>query len=308
GGGVARRRPGRAHRRARAGVGRAGGDGPGRHDARRVPRRALAHHRRATHHPAAERTTRTAAHRAAAGAWTGREQVRRGDRHHAPRREAGLALPGRPLGGRHAGDEGREARRAARTRDPGEDVRRDPRCAGQATQRGLEAVRGDAAGPVAVHPPRRPAPSTPPRRRAPGNTAPPYEGSMMDIVRIPVGPLQANAYLVVVDAGDAVVVDPGDEGERIAAEITRLGVAPREVWLTHAHFDHVGGLAALLRAFPLPVRMHDADRPLLEHAERAAAGWGFAIEAPPTETVSVTHGQTLRVGAHGREARALHTP
>lgn len=131
---------------------------------------------------------------------------------------------------------------------------------------------------------------------------------MMDIVRIPVGPLQANAYLVVDDAGDAVVVDPGDEGERIAAEITRLAVAPREVWLTHAHFDHVGGLAALLRAFPLPVRMHDADRPLLEHAERAAAGWGFAIEAPPTETVSVTHGQTLRVGAHGPEARALHTP
>ncbi len=129
----------------------------------------------------------------------------------------------------------------------------------------------------------------------------------MDIVRIPVGPLQANAYLVV-DDGDAVVIDPGDEGGRIAAEITRLSVTPREVCLTHAHFDHVGGLAELLRAFALPVRMHDADRPLLEHAERAAASWGFAIEAPPTETVPVTHGQTLRVGAHGLTARALHTP
>lgn len=128
----------------------------------------------------------------------------------------------------------------------------------------------------------------------------------MEVVRMPVGPLQANAYVVIDDGGDAVIIDPGDEGERIAAEVTRRRANLTEVWLTHAHFDHVGGLAALLRAFPVPVRMHDGDRPLLDHAGPAAASWGFAIEAPPTETVPVAHGAVLHVG--GRAARALHTP
>lgn len=127
----------------------------------------------------------------------------------------------------------------------------------------------------------------------------------MEILRIPVGPLQANAY-VLADDHDVVVVDPGAEGERIAAEVHRRGWHLAEVWLTHAHFDHVGGLAALLRVAPVAVRMHPADLPLLTHAAASAAAWGFAIEPPPPSTVPVGHGDVLTLG--GQAVRALHTP
>lgn len=139
------------------------------------------------------------------------------------------------------------------------------------------------------------------------------------VVALSVGPLQANAYLLIV-GDEAVVVDPGEEGGRLAAEISRRGARLKAVWLTHAHFDHVGGLAALLRAAgsrgstgapsgPVtlpPVHLHPEDRPLLSHAVAAAGRWGIAIEEPPQETVPTLHGDTLTVG--GVEATALHTP
>lgn len=130
----------------------------------------------------------------------------------------------------------------------------------------------------------------------------------MEIVRMSVGPLQANAYLLL--AGEAaVVVDPGAEGDLIAAELDRRGKRLEAVWLTHAHFDHVGGLAELLAAQgdgAVPVLMHPADEPLLEHAVAAAARWGIDIPAPPQRTHDLAHGALLSVG--GEQARALHTP
>lgn len=130
----------------------------------------------------------------------------------------------------------------------------------------------------------------------------------MEIVRMSVGPLQANAYLLLDGAG-AVVVDPGGEGELIADELERRGASLAAVWLTHAHFDHVGGLAALLARQPadaVDVYLHPADQLLLEHAVEAAARWSIEIEAPPTRTRALAHGDVLTIG--GGRARALHTP
>lgn len=128
----------------------------------------------------------------------------------------------------------------------------------------------------------------------------------MELITVPLGELQANAYLLV-EGADVVVVDPGGEGEALAAALRERGLRLQAVWLTHAHFDHVGGLAALLRAAPgVPVHMHRGDEPLLSMAAAAAARWGIEIEHPPTDYVPVDHGQTLRSGAIG--ATALHTP
>lgn len=128
-----------------------------------------------------------------------------------------------------------------------------------------------------------------------------------------VGPLQANAYLLI-ENGAAVVVDPGAEGERIAAELSRRGALLSAVWLTHAHFDHVGGLAALLAAQPQPpppVHLHPDDRMLLQHAVAAAARYELVIDAPPQTTVAIAHGDTLTLSTGGGtsiSARCLHTP
>lgn len=128
----------------------------------------------------------------------------------------------------------------------------------------------------------------------------------MEVIAVPLGPLQANAYLLV-EGGSVVVVDPGGEGEELAAALRERGLELAAVWLTHAHFDHVGGLAALLRAAPgVPVRMHPDDAPLLLGAVPAAARWGIAMEAPPADFLPLRHGETLEDG--GARARVLHTP
>ncbi len=131
----------------------------------------------------------------------------------------------------------------------------------------------------------------------------------LQVLAMSVGPVAANAYLLIVGE-EAVVVDPGAEGERIAAELAARGSTLTAIWLTHAHFDHVGGIAALLAntrsAATVPVHMHPDDRPLLANAVKSAQRWSIVIDEPPQRTVDLHHGQVLSVG--GVEAVALHTP
>lgn len=133
----------------------------------------------------------------------------------------------------------------------------------------------------------------------------------LQILQLSVGPLDVNTYILLVD-GVAVVVDPGDEGARIAAELSSRGAVLEAIWLTHAHFDHVGGISSLLAERPpggpesVPVLLHPADDVLLANAVAAAARWSLQIEAPPTDTEELTHGQSLEVG--GVQVTALHTP
>jgi len=125
-------------------------------------------------------------------------------------------------------------------------------------------------------------------------------------VTVPLGPLETNGYLLI-EGDDVVVVDPGGEGEELAAALAARGWVLKAVWLTHAHFDHVGGIAGLLRAAgTVPIHMHPADEQLLRNAAEAGARWGMVVEAPPTEYVALTHGETLTSGSVS--ARVLHTP
>lgn len=128
----------------------------------------------------------------------------------------------------------------------------------------------------------------------------------MEVVTVPLGPIRANAYLLALE-GRVVVVDPGDEGEALAATLAERGWELAAVWLTHAHFDHVGGITALLRAAgEVPVHMHPADEPLLRNAVASAARFGLEIEAPPLDYLPMAHRETVTAG--GISAQVLHTP
>lgn len=82
---------------------------------------------------------------------------------------------------------------------------------------------------------------------------------------IPVGPYAANCIIVSV-GGEALVVDPGAEPERIAAALERGSLRPVAILLTHAHFDHVGAVPALLGRYPgLPTLVGAADVPVIDH-------------------------------------------
>jgi hydroxyacylglutathione hydrolase len=70
----------------------------------------------------------------------------------------------------------------------------------------------------------------------------------MRIKRVPVGPLQANCYLVSDETGTACAVDPGGEPERLAKLLKQDGLSLSHILLTHGHFDHAEGVAGLAKA------------------------------------------------------------
>lgn len=122
----------------------------------------------------------------------------------------------------------------------------------------------------------------------------------LHIEAVPVGPFQANAYLVVDDvARRAVIVDPGAEGDELAARIAARGLAVDAIWITHGHLDHVGGIMGVRRAFPdAPIWLHDADRPLYDNVAAQARAYGIPLESPPPPTHAWDEGDSVSVGEH----------
>jgi hydroxyacylglutathione hydrolase len=131
---------------------------------------------------------------------------------------------------------------------------------------------------------------------------------MIEIVTMVLGPVATNAYLV----GDpeshtAVVVDPAWDGELIVEEAKQRGWTIAGLWLTHAHFDHIGGAGAIMKSVSPqpPVALHPADLPLYS-AGGGAALFGMRIDSTPKPSLSLHHGQTLNLGNYTFEVR--HTP
>ncbi|HEY2351177.1 MAG TPA: MBL fold metallo-hydrolase [Candidatus Acidoferrum sp.] len=126
-------------------------------------------------------------------------------------------------------------------------------------------------------------------------------------ITIPVGILQCNCTIV----GDpvtreALVIDPGDEVNRILDLIGRHKLNVQAIVSTHAHIDHVGGLSKLHRYTGAPVLMHREDLPLYQAMDMQAAFLGIA--APEITDVDhlLAEGDKLHWGAC--EAQVMHTP
>ncbi|MFN2632147.1 MAG: MBL fold metallo-hydrolase, partial [Thermoanaerobaculia bacterium] len=89
---------------------------------------------------------------------------------------------------------------------------------------------------------------------------------------IPVGPLQCNCTILFdAAAREAVVIDPGDEPDRIVAEIEKEKLRVTALLHTHAHFDHIGGSAGVTAKTGAPIRLHPDDAPLYDALPEQAA-------------------------------------
>jgi glyoxylase-like metal-dependent hydrolase (beta-lactamase superfamily II) len=120
----------------------------------------------------------------------------------------------------------------------------------------------------------------------------------MIIETLTVGPFQENTYLVADEATrDAVLVDPGDEGERLIGAVEQGALTLRALWITHAHIDHVGAIAAVKRRWDVPVFLHPLDRPLYDRVVEQGRKYGLRIEAPPAPDHDLAEGQAMTVGA-----------
>jgi hydroxyacylglutathione hydrolase len=89
--------------------------------------------------------------------------------------------------------------------------------------------------------------------------------SSLDVRAFTVGPVQENSYIVRADAQStrAVIVDPGEEAERLLAAAESLGVEIEAILITHCHFDHIGAVAPIARATGAPVYCPEIERPVL---------------------------------------------
>ena len=129
----------------------------------------------------------------------------------------------------------------------------------------------------------------------------------MKISRLTVGAFQENCYLLAdSETGTAALIDPGEEGQRIVAAVRAAGVTLQAIWVTHAHLDHIGGIAEVKRHFDVPIHLHPDDLALYRLADRQAAAYGLPFDTPPLPTHEFTGGQVLELGT--LRFSTLHAP
>lgn len=129
----------------------------------------------------------------------------------------------------------------------------------------------------------------------------------MKIENVIVGPLENNCYIVYDEKSlDAMVVDPGDEPDRIIDFLEDRKLKVNYIICTHAHFDHIGAVSDIKGKTGAKVVMHKNDLELYLSAKDQAALWGYDLEPLPSPDMFVAEGDELIIGS--LKFKVLHTP
>lgn len=120
------------------------------------------------------------------------------------------------------------------------------------------------------------------------------------------GSMGTNCYLIwEEEIKECLIIDPAGEASKIKDTITKLGLTPAAILLTHGHFDHIGAVAALVRFYQLPVFMMGEELELATNSEMNLSAV-FSIPISVTATDLMTDGTILEIG--GMELEVIHTP
>ncbi len=129
----------------------------------------------------------------------------------------------------------------------------------------------------------------------------------MILETFPVGPLRCNCTILGDEVTqEAVVVDPGDNIPEILSRLHKHGLTLRQIVITHAHIDHVGGAVLLKRATGAPVFLNRNDLGLLGAMEMQA-GW-LGIPTPEVASPEASADDGLTVGLASLPGEVIHTP
>jgi glyoxylase-like metal-dependent hydrolase (beta-lactamase superfamily II) len=122
-----------------------------------------------------------------------------------------------------------------------------------------------------------------------------------------VGPLFSNCYIVWDESvNEGVVIDPGDDADKILKYIKENRIRVRSILATHGHFDHIGAVTPLKRELKAEFLAHEGDFFFIENGEESARRWGVDIEQPPKPDRFIEDGDKVRVGKF--ELEVYHTP
>lgn len=124
---------------------------------------------------------------------------------------------------------------------------------------------------------------------------------------LPVGPLQCNCSVMGDEASrEAIVIDPGDDIEDVLALVRKHNLQVKQIVVTHAHIDHVGGAMKLRAATGAPILLNQNDYDLLKMLDAQAAWIGVAPPGKVEIDQSLEQADQVQVGS--LSARVLHTP
>jgi len=130
---------------------------------------------------------------------------------------------------------------------------------------------------------------------------------MIEVLQLPLGPLQTNCYILVCEETmETAVIDPSWNGRGIAATLDERGYNLTHILLTHTHFDHIAGLAELKAEKPAPIYVHPEALDMLHEATMRGALWNIRFPSPPPPDEMLAEGQVLQIGR--LIVRVLFTP
>jgi glyoxylase-like metal-dependent hydrolase (beta-lactamase superfamily II) len=121
-----------------------------------------------------------------------------------------------------------------------------------------------------------------------------------------VGRLQTNCYLLQAE-NEMIIIDPGDEPERILRFVKDLSLTPRLIVATHTHFDHILGVERIRKDLHIPFAINKEDLEILESMQtRVQQFMGFSVPPPPKVDQFLRDGQSITLGQD--KVKVLHTP
>jgi len=123
---------------------------------------------------------------------------------------------------------------------------------------------------------------------------------MVQVQTFVFNPFSENTYLLYDETGEAIIIDPGcydrSELNELVAYVNAHSLKPIQIVNTHAHIDHVLGVAALKRKYGIPFALHKLEEPVLKAVKSYASNYGFSTFEEPEIDTFIREGETIEFG------------